>query len=471
MRKVRWTAFVMLLVMLASLGAAPAETAQQVKFKNVSVHDPSVLRTEDGRFYIYGSHMQAAWSDDLVNWKMFSKLDKCALQPEYAVEFKEAMTWAQTGTFWAPDVIQLADGRYYMYYCCCEGSSPLSALGLAVSDSPEGPFENVQILLKSGESGYDATQYPNAIDPCVFFDASGQRLYMVYGSYSGGIFLLELDPETGLILPGQEPYGVHLLGGNHGCIEAPYIVYNEDTGYYYLFLSFGGLGVNDGYNIRVCRSKDVAGPYEDAAGQSMLECKCAPGNFWNNDDIAPYGTKLMGGYLFKPLAGENSDRENAIRSPGHNSVYFDEDSGRWFILHHTRFASTGDRYIVQVRELFFNEAGWPMAAPTRYVPEAEDKAALTLEGTFKLLRHEKDVNLTEHVSVAADFAPDGTISGQAGGSFTAADGKIELTVDGVRYTGVCYVGYDETQEAFVSCVTALSDDGQALWAMRATGQD
>ena len=472
MRRIKWLVLaVTIVMMLASLAAAPAETAE-VRFKNVSVHDPSVLRTEDGRFYIYGSHMQAAWSDDLVNWKMFSKLDKCALQPEYAVEFNEAMTWAQTGTFWAPDVVQLADGRYYMYYCCCEGSSPLSALGLAVSDSPEGPFENVQILLKSGEPGYDATQYPNAIDPCVFFDASGERLYMVYGSYSGGIFLLELDPETGLILDGQEPYGIHLLGGNHSCIEAPYIVYNEQTGYYYLFLSFGGLEVNDGYNIRVCRSKDVAGPYEDAAGQSMLECKCAPGNFWNNDDIAPYGTKLMGGYLFAPLAGENSDRESIIRSPGHNSVYHDEDADRWFILHHTRFAGNSGRYIVQVREMFFNDAGWPMVAPTRYVPDAEDKAELRLDGTFKLLRHEQDVNLTEHVSVAAQFAPDGTITGGADGQFTAAeDGKIELILDGVHYTGLCYVGYDEVQEAFVTCLTAMSDSGEALWAMRATGQD
>ena len=251
--------FILAALALALLLAAPAQAAQ-VKFKNVSVHDPSVFRAEDGRYYIYGSHMQAAWSDDLVEWKMFSKLDKCNLQPMYAKEFSEAMTWAQTGTFWAPDVIQLADGRYYMYYCCCEGSKPLSALGVAVSDSPEGPFENIQILLKSGEDGYDATRYPNAIDPCVFFDASGERLYMVYGSYSGGIFLLELDPQTGLILEGQEPYGIHLLGGNHSRIEAPYIVYNAETEYYYLFLSYGGLEVNDGYNMRVCRSREVTGP-------------------------------------------------------------------------------------------------------------------------------------------------------------------------------------------------------------------
>ena len=175
----------------------PANAAQ-VKFGNASVHDPSVLYA-DGTYYIYGSHMQAAKSADLQDWKLFSKLEKCTLQPDYAVEFKEALTFAETGTFWAPDVIRLADGRYYMYYCCCEGSKPLAALGVAVSDSPEGPFENVQIMLRSGEPGYDATVYPNAIDPCVFFDAQ-ERLWMVYGSYSGGIFLLPHILNNGRIL-------------------------------------------------------------------------------------------------------------------------------------------------------------------------------------------------------------------------------------------------------------------------------
>lgn len=458
------------LALVALALALPAQAAQ-VKFKNVSVHDPSVMRDADGRYYIYGSHMQAAWSDDLVNWKMFSKLEKCTLQPDYGNVFHEALSFAKTGTFWAPDVIRLADGRYYMYYCCCEGSSPLSALGVAVSDSPLGPFEDVQILLKSGEPGYDATRYPNAIDPCVFFDAGGERLWMVYGSYSGGIFLLELDPATGLILEGQEPYGIHLLGGNHACIEGPYIVYNRETDYYYLFLSFGGLGVNDGYNMRVCRSRNVEGPYEDAAGNAMLDCKCGAGRFWNNDDIAPYGTKLMGGCLFMPLEGENSDRKSALRSPGHNSVYYDEAQDRWFLLHHTRFASTGDRYIVQVRELFFNDAGWPMIAPTRYVPDSGAQGEARLDGAFKLLRHEQDVNTTEHVSVAATLSEDGKITGEAEGRFTADGDRIALTLDGIEYQGRVYVGYDETQDAFVTCLTALSARGEALWGMRATGQD
>ncbi|MBQ7488271.1 MAG: glycoside hydrolase family 43 protein [Clostridia bacterium] len=462
-----------MLLCLCLIAFAGCGLAAQVKFRNVSLHDPAVLQV-DGQYYFYGSHMQAAVSEDLVQFRNFSKLDRCTLQPNYAVEFKEALAWAKTGTFWAPDVIRLRDGRYYMYYCCCEGSSPLSALGLAVSDSPAGPFENIGILLRSGEPGYDATQLPNAIDPCVFWDADGTRLYMVYGSYSGGIFLLELDPETGLILDGQTPYGIHLLGGNHSCIEAPYIVYHPGTGYYYLFLSFGGLNANDGYNIRVCRSRTPEGPYEDAAGNSMPECRCRPGNFFNNDDIAPYGTKLMGGYLFSPLSGENSGKENAVRSPGHNSVLYDAGLDAWLIFHHTRFAATGERYILEARRLYFNDAGWPMISPVRYTPVP--KMPVCLSGKFKALSHGSDVNRVEHISSEVQFLPDegqssGKLQGSVDGEFQSDGNVIRITAGSDTYSGFVFIGYDDVQDAYVTCFTALSETGEALWGMRATGQD
>ena len=79
---------------------------------------------------------------------------------------------------------------------------------------------------------------------------------MVYGSYSGGIYMLKMDPKTGFPYPNQG-YGKKLLGGNHSRIEGPYIMYSPDTDYYYLFLSYGGLDVNGGYNIRVARSKKL----------------------------------------------------------------------------------------------------------------------------------------------------------------------------------------------------------------------
>ena len=436
-----------LLLALMVLLSASAGAEKQVKFKNASVHDPSVM-FDNGVYYIYGSHMQAAKSTDLQDWKLFSKLDKCTLQPNYALEFKEAMTFAQTGTFRAPDVIRLADGRYYMFYCCCEGSSPLSALGLAVSDSPEGPFGNVQILLKSGYEGYDATKYPNAIDPCVFFDKTGERLFMVYGSYSGGIFLLELDPETGLIKEGQAEYGVRLLGGNHARIEAPYIVYNKDTDYYYLFLSFGGLNVDDGYNLRVCRSRNVEGPYEDALDHDMRDCMCRPGNFWNDADVEPYGVKLMGGYTF---GGQ------VIRSPGHNSAI--EADGQWFLIHHTRFKGNDGRYIVQTRRMWYNDYGWPVVAPTRYAVDTPDEG-IDLTGTFRFLFHGQDTNRLEHSSMT------GEVSGQI-----EDDGSLILTLDDTEYRGVCAIGYDADQDAFVTTFTAMSADGRTIWGIRAAEQD
>lgn len=66
-----WMAAVWM-ALLCLMGAAAAEGADLPipKFKEVSVHDPSVIRAEDGTFYIFGSHMTAAKSDDLIQWTM-----------------------------------------------------------------------------------------------------------------------------------------------------------------------------------------------------------------------------------------------------------------------------------------------------------------------------------------------------------------------------------------------------------------
>lgn len=48
-------------------------------------------------------------------------------------------------------------------------------------------------------NGYNFEEYPNAIDPSVFYDTD-DRMWMVYGSWSGGIYLLEIDPATGQVI-------------------------------------------------------------------------------------------------------------------------------------------------------------------------------------------------------------------------------------------------------------------------------
>ncbi len=261
-----------------------ADNQVDYSFKDVSVHDPSVIE-EDGSYYIFGSHLAGAKSLDFMNWDIIgSGVTKSnPIIPDARNEMKEAFDWAKTDTFWAPDVIQLEDGRFYMYYCTCEGSSPLASLGIAVSDHVEGPYKDLGIILKSGmgpgipsEDGntYDATVQPNVVDPCLYYDTKG-RLWMSYGSYSGGIFILEMNPETGF--PLESGYGKKILGGNHVRIEGSFVIYSPETKYYYMFLSFGGLASDGGYNIRVIRSKSPDGPFYDANGNDMIKCKGAEG--------------------------------------------------------------------------------------------------------------------------------------------------------------------------------------------------
>ena len=184
---------------------------------------------------------------------------------------------------------------------------------------------------------------------------------MVYGSYSGGIYMLRMDESTGFPSPGQG-YGKKLLGKNHSRIEAPYILYSPQTDYYYLFLSYGGLGAQDGYNIRVCRGASPDGPYVDALGQEMTGAGGRAGSFFNDADYEGFGTKLMGGYAFQQ-AKEGGRKPRAYRSPGHNSAYYDAESGRYFLVFHTRFAGAGESHQVRVHQMFFDGAGWPLVLP------------------------------------------------------------------------------------------------------------
>lgn len=457
--------------MLLALGAAAEEELPIPSFRRVVVHDPSVIRTEDGMYYIYGSHMAAARSEDLIYWEVFSRDAQagCTLVDNVQTEMEEAVVYAKTSTFWAPDVQQLADGRYYLYYCACEGSSPLSAMGLAVSDHPEGPFENLGIFLKSGMPGYDATTYPNVVDPHTFFDRDG-KLWMVYGSYSGGIFILEMDAATGLPLEGQG-YGKKLLGGNHSRIEAPYILYQPDTDYYYLFLSFGGLEANDGYHIRVCRSKNPDGPYVDALGQDMLACKGQEGTFFNDADYAGYGVKLLGGYCFEPIASDTSKIRTAYRSPGHNSAILEEETGRYFLIFHTRFANSGS-YTVMVHQMYFNEDGWPVVSPLRYAGETlAPVEASARTGTYKVILHGRDFNSTEHSSQLLTLEADGSVSGEGEGCWEYGEGNsFTLLLDGVTYRGVMHRALDAAQKTWSTCFTALDASGEAVWGVHAANE-
>lgn len=395
-------------VPLGTLDAAAAEPNQNKKqdvptFSNVSVHDPSIVKDGD-TYYVFGSHIAAAKSKDLTNWTSFANgytTPGNTLYGDLSKNLAGSFAWAgendadSKGGFsvWAPDVFwnehyvnkDGTKGAYMIYYSA-SSTYIRSAIGIAVAPNIEGPYQYVDTIVNTGftkETAFDKNSkvdkkwtntpipqlinegklkgpragwfnadgsyanrvFPNAIDAAVFYDTDG-RLWMTYGSWSGGIFLLELDKATGKpIYPGQDGttedgrlidryFGTKIAGGYGESGEGPYIEYNSKTGYYYLYVTYGGLAADGGYNMRLFRSKSPTGPYKDAKGQNAV----LPANTKN----AAYGNKLMGNFLFDSQIGDPGTGVGyGYVSPGHNSVYTDPATGQMFVVFHTRFPQQG----------------------------------------------------------------------------------------------------------------------------------
>ncbi|HEX2855208.1 MAG TPA: glycoside hydrolase family 43 C-terminal domain-containing protein [Opitutaceae bacterium] len=455
--------------------AGPALYAQPAPtFTNVTVHDPSVVRS-GAEFYVFGSHLASAKTTDFMNWTQLSTSPAAGnpMAPNAQVEFSEALTSVGSDTFWAPDVIRLNDGRYYLYYCVGRLDQPRAALGLAVSNSIGGPYSNLGIMLTSGMPGtsaagvpYNATIHPNTVDPAVFFDFTG-NYWMVYGSYSGGIFILAMNPITGLPLAGQG-YGKKLIGGNHARIEGAYILYSPESAYYYLFLSFGGLNANDGYNIRVGRSRNPDGPYLDAAGTDLATVAGAPGTLFDDASIAPHGVKLMGSYQFLHVAGEPQLTSRGYRSPGHNSAYYDPATGKHFLVFHTRFVGRGEQHEVRVHQMFMNTDGWLVASPHRYAGETIAPTSTgQVAGDWKLINHGKAISGTVNNSVAISLNADSSVTGAATGTWELSGGRYAtLTLGGTTYRGVFVRQWDDDNLVWVLTFSALSNNGVAVWGSK-----
>ncbi|MDE7223763.1 MAG: family 43 glycosylhydrolase, partial [Acetatifactor sp.] len=165
-------------------------------------HDPSMMYDPvSGMYYsystdtaltsVYRQGIPVRRSRDLVHFTYVGHAlsKKAILQgrdngPEYKPTFG----------FWAP-YVEYAGGEYRMYYSATRafGSSE-SRIWLAVSQCPEGPFENRGVVM---DTWHTPDTEPNAIDAHVADTPEGRK-YFVYGSFFGGIFIKELNPATGL---------------------------------------------------------------------------------------------------------------------------------------------------------------------------------------------------------------------------------------------------------------------------------
>ena len=498
-------------------------TAFGYDLKRVSVHDPSVVWDPSSKtYYIFGSHRAAAKTTDLMNWTAFA--------PTYDYSAYNPSAWSGAygnysidGNQWAPDVIWNKAMKKWCMYLSINGPTWNSSIVLLTADDIEGPylcqgpvvFSGFNVTSTAGVSykhtdlekviGTQASlperynvgnkwgeRWPHCIDPCVFYDEEG-KLWMSYGSWSGGIWMLELDENTGLrdyqvSYPEQgsgngvtsDPYfGKKIAGGYYVSGEASYIEYIN--GWYFLFVTYGGLAAggdkndynNGGYQMRVFRSKKPDGPYVDARDTDAIfksfKIDFGP-NANDNRGVNIFGAYSEWGNQAKGNYGE--------RSQGHNSIIAAED-GRTYLVYHTRFQNRGEEHQVRVHQVFQNEDGWLVAAPFEYTGEQVVSADIAttqqitidhIPGTYQLLIHPFKLDHTKKEvakPVEIELHADGTITGGSTGSWSVQEGTsyFSITLD-CEYKGVMVEQTMEPTDDKTAAFTAMNRNGVTVWGYR-----
>ena len=509
--------------------------------KRVSVHDPSVVFDQaSSTYYIFGSHRAAAKSTNMMSWEAFTAPWATATSTnaanadafttpevtkvkkggkEYDLNFN-AFAWSARGSegynvdgmMWAPDVIYNKKLGKWCMYLSINGDFWYSSIIMLTADNIAGPYRyQAPVVISGFRSGdsYKSTDleivlgeqaslpsryapsdnygnhWPNCIDPCVFYDETG-KLWMSYGSWSGGIFMLELDEATGLRnydvtyaeSETSDPYfGKKIAGGHYVSGEASYIEYIG--GYYFLFMTYGGLEAAGGYQMRVFRSLSPDGPYVDSKGSSAIYNSYQL-NFGPTANDGNRGVNILGAYSkWGNLLTGGAEAASGERAQGHNSIIAAPD-GRTYLVYHTRFQNWGEGHQVRVHQVYQNEEGWLVAAPFEYTGEgvksagiaaAQKVATADIPGNYKLLAHRYGLDQTKmEYAVPFDIKlnADGTITGAVEGTWKIKTGTSYITIQlGADYKGVMVPQTLEPTDTKVPSFTALdSQTGVTIWGYK-----
>ncbi|WP_421870392.1 arabinan endo-1,5-alpha-L-arabinosidase [Marinoscillum sp.] len=468
-----------------------------------NVHDPSVIF--DGEYYYmyttnasYGNahdghgHFHGRKSKDLVNWTYMG-----ASMPDTPGWVKDSLTSIRASYgldpianprygHWAP-VVHKVGNVYRMYYCIIIDNyignglpnteenfdntwTERAFIGMMeTSDPSQNTWEDKGMVIcsvsdrgtdwyrpsRNNWSGY--FQY-NAIDPSYVITPEGDH-WLFYGSWHSGIAALQIDSNTGLPLNefdinDESTWGTHVYtrtdGSRWQASEGPEVIYNAETGYYYMFMAYDELSV--AYNTRVCRSRNVTGPYHSYDGSNITD----------GGDIYPIITH--------PYAFNNHSGWVGF---SHNATFQNEETGDWYYSSQARLpANTGGNaysnaiMMGHVRKIRWTEDGWPVVMPERYtgVPEQEiseeelvgDWESITLNYQYRDQQQSVDLKLT------ADHQATGAVSGDW--SFDPVNDV--LTVGDLKLHVEREVDWEATPRKLTIVFSGLNSAGISVWGKR-----
>ena len=382
-----------------------ADQSNSSLWGSFNLHDPTIIK--HGEYYYifstdvaYGPNGKCGImyrkSKDLVHWTFLGWVFNGI--PPIPLAFMQAnQTGYQQLSIWAPFIIKVSD-TYLLYYSVPGNNGlKLACIALATSSSPEGPWTDQGIVITC----FAADNY-NAIDPAVIIDQKNGKHWMTYGSYSGGIFMVELDPLTGKILHyGDKGKLVAFRSNYMDAIEGSEILYNPELDRYYLFVSYDWL--EDNYNVRVGRADKPEGPYYDINGNDMAA---------SGDNIP----MITARYKFNYHAG--------WQGFGHCGLL--RDSTNYYYVSQARLGSNKYLMDLHIHRMVWSSIGWPTISPERYVNVPQTTITSTsLVGKWEHIDLVNTASFNESITI--DLAANGMISGVANSDWQFQDGTLTLS--------------------------------------------
>jgi hypothetical protein len=184
----------------------------------------------NGRVYLYTGHDEDGSTNfTMREWRVYSSADMVNWTDHGSPMNLATFSWADANA-WAGHAIH-RNGRFYWYVPVRNGSTGSMAIGVAVSNSPTGPFTDAlgRPLVENGE-----------IDPAAFIDDNGQA-YLYWGNPRLWYVRLNADMVSYSGSPTQVPLTTAGFGTRTGnpsrptlYEEAPW-VYSRNGLYYNVF--------------------------------------------------------------------------------------------------------------------------------------------------------------------------------------------------------------------------------------------
>ncbi len=255
--------FLLLLCSCAKKGEGPVTFQNEGNplIRTCYTADPAPV-VFDGRLYLYTGHdecfedsvgYEGLYGFNITNWLCFST-DDMQTWTEHGVVLSPAdFSWA-SGEAWAAQVVE-KDGKYW-YYVSTQCADPnCKAIGVAVSDSPTGPFKDAigkPLIVDSMTPNAHPLGWWNDIDPTVFIDDDGTA-WLSWGN--GTCFLAKLKPSM------TELDGDIIALPMENYVEGPWLYKRRaedgNTWWYMVYASMGSRGETISYAM----APNVTGPW------------------------------------------------------------------------------------------------------------------------------------------------------------------------------------------------------------------